>query len=596
MHRIAHNVHSPTPAGNRRPYRLGLASLLLLMLGGLLLVPGLRLRTADAASGVLLAQNFDSIPAGSTPEGWRRSAITGKSDFAVSRQEYSSAPQGLRTDGSDIRGIRAIMTPMLYVPSDFDGDIEVSFRHKYNLEKSWTGPCNDGARLLVSLDDPASTRWGEVGRTFGVSFLSGGYTREVNSAANPLYRKSVWCGDSRDWVTTRVRITGVNTSLRLSWEAGFDNSESWGGWTIDDLRITYVKKPVITFTATKSDGTPYVTGQLSPLPVTVTARCTADAPLSQFAVSTSSGYSGNNTTGAAITVPAFTNDGPDQTVFASCRHMGNFGSVQGQFKVSIAQTDLSVAVFGPTQAGTNSQARLTASVHNIGSRTTPAAFDLVTRVPVALGTVTVTAPPEAACTTGAPVAGFRTVTCRIASLAPYGSVYIQMDVQVTGSAGTVARTEASVSPSFPDRPENNRYVLETSITGGRPDLVPEINAFSGIQLNTDNEVEVRLFNRGAVDVSRATARIVLPAGLTYTGTYEPDACTAAGQVLTCTFYLTVRPGESDNITMLVRPVVTAGTVLTIQADADAANAIAESNETNNGATMQVVVGGGPARS
>jgi subtilase family serine protease len=83
--------------------------------------------------------------------------------------------------------------------------------------------------------------------------------------------------------------------------------------------------------------------------------------------------------------------------------------------------------------------------------------------------------------------------------------------------------------------------------------------------------------------------------LVYLGTVEPDACTAAGQVLTCTFIPNLQAGASDHIEILVHATRN-GALFTIEAQADAANLIAESNETNNGATMTVVVGGGPARS
>jgi hypothetical protein len=596
MHRIAHTTSHEIPAGNRKSRRLGLAGLLLIMLGGLLLTPVLRPRSAGAAT-TLASWNFDNMPAGKVPTNWTSMVSYGGSPppFMVSRQESSSAPQALRHEGLDKAGWSRITAPMLTLPADAAGEVELTFRHKYNLEKSSTGYCNDGGLLMFIPNGSGSEAdWRVI---YADEFISGGYTARINSGANHYVNKSAWCGDSGGWVTTRVRLPEARNNFQLSWRAGFDGNTSAGAWTIDDVQITYRKKPAMTFVATKADGTPYRSGETSNQPVTVTARCVGDGqPLALFKLSTSDNYQTQNTSGAAITAPTFTKDGLNQFVDVGCEYAGGYYGASQRFQVRIIQSELTVTMFGPAQAGTNSLVRLNAAVSNIGTRTSPAAFDLITKVPAGLGVPVVMAPPQASCTTGAPTSGFRTVTCRIASLAPNASVYIPMDVRVAGADGDEVQTEVSVTPSFPDRPANNRNVLVTSITGGQVDLVMEMNAFSGIQPNMDNEVELRLFNRGTVDLSAGTARIVLPAGLTYAGTYEPDACTAAGQVLTCTFWLTVHPGESDHISMLVRPAVANGTNLTIQAQADAANLVAESNETNNGATMNVVVGGGPARS
>jgi hypothetical protein len=590
MHRIAHTVQNELPAGSRRMRRLGLAGLLLIMLGGLLLTPALRPRQTEAATW--LTENFDSVTPGRIPAGWAGFYQGDSAAFAVTRQESSSAPQSLRTNGTDQRGFADIDTPVFNLPADAGGIVEVSFRHKYNLEKSWTGYCNDGAMLRVKKNGSTNTAFEDV---TGASIMTGGYTAKVNSSNNIIADKFAWCGDSGGWVTTRVRFYDITKSIQLEWRAGFDGSTSAGPWMIDDLQITYLKKPVISFTATTSDGRPYLAGDLSMLPVNVTARCAGDGrAVSHFRVTTSGGFEANGASGAPVTVPTFTKDGLDQHVTATCAYQGTgVGQTTEHFAVRIAQTDLTVTLFGPSVAGPNSQVRYTAAVSNIGTRTTPSAFDFVIKTPAAFGLVAVMAPPQATCVTGAPAGSYRPITCRIASLAPNGSVYIPFDMQVTGPA-TGGGFDLSVSPSFPDRTQNNRFVWYTAIGNDLPDLSTELNAFSGIQMNMDNEIEVRVHNRGIVDASKVTARVVLPAELTYVGTLEPDACTAAGQVLTCTFMPTIRAGQSDHIEILVRP--TSSRTLTVQAQADAANAIAESNETNNGATMSVVVGGGPARS
>jgi hypothetical protein len=592
MHRVVQSVSHQTRTGSRRSHRLSLAGLLLVMLGGLLLMPGLRPRAADATS-ILYAENFDSAPVGQLPDGWRNGANIPGTDYAVRGQEYYSSPQALRTNGAPTPGYTSVVSPLIVLPADADGgNLEVSFRHKYNLERSFTGYCNDGASLRVSKYSGQAP----FEQVAGANFLSGGYTAKINSGANPRYGQDAWCGDSDGWVTTRVRVTGVTSFLQLSWSATFDGSVSTGPWFIDDVQVTYQKKPLITFTATTSDGQPYEMGTLSKLPVNVSARCAGQGkPVAEFGIQPSNGYPNFKTTGAPIAAPTFTSDGLNQYVTATCSYAGGVGRVTQRFEVRIAQTDLTVTVFGPTTAGIGSVVRLTAAVTNIGTRSAPNSVDLFIKVPLPLSIIAVKEPSEARCTTGAPAAGASTIICSMQSLRPSESMYVPIDVRVMGANGDKVTTEASVSPSFPDRAGNNRGSLQTTITSAQADLTTELNAFAGIQMDVDNEVEVRVSNRGSVAAGGVTARVVLPAGLVYLGTVEPDACTAAGQVLTCTFIPNLQAGASDHIEILVHATRN-GALFTIEAQADAANLIAESNETNNGATMTVVVGGGPARS
>ena len=567
--------------------RVGLLGLFLMLMGGLLLGPGARPRTADATT-TLFAENFDRAGlAGGLPQGWTRSSFGNNSVEGL--VQPASAPNALVIRGQERRGITWVDSPRINIPNGASG-LELSFRHRFNLERSsyFHGYCNDGAIVEVKYDD---------GPWDAADLLSGpGYHGKLDSAANPFYGRAAWCYDSGGWVTTRVRIL-ARSAVTISWTAAFDDSTSVGDWYIDDVKLTFAQQPAITFTATTSDGNPYAQGSNSKLPVTVKAKCAGDGPTPQFTVRNGS-FSQTNTTGAAITVPTFTTDGV-HSVAATCSYPSRSISVERSFNVNITQVDLQATIFGPKSVSTGSQARFTPSVSNLGTRSS-GAFDFDTDIPVALGAVNVPPTSAAVCSVLGPTNGIRTVRCTVATLAPNGSVYVPVDVQVQGvdsdTQSVVTRISKRYDGALDFSTANDRSELKTSITAVRPDLTVELNAFAGIQPSIDNEIEVRVHNIGMVDANRATVQVVLPAGLTYAGTIEPDACVASGQTLNCTLMATITAGWNDHIEILVRPTVPSGTALTVQATADASNAIAEANETNNGATMPFTVGGGPARS
>lgn len=350
------------------------------------------------------------------------------------------------------------------------------------------------------------------------------------------------------------------------------------------------------FDAKKSDGSRYNTGTYSKLPVTVSTGCASDKyrKVTSFDVVTSSGFSARNAGGGLITVPTFTTDSANHWVEGRCKYQ-NGSQATLRFQVQIAQADVTPGVFVPSTMSLGGQAVITASGVNRGTKPS-GVFALSVTVPAGLTVTGVTPYSTTGCTTTAAGAGSTRVSCNVSALAPGASQYFRVDTRSDGSVAGPVRIASEITPQYVDFPGNDTTTATIDIIGKIPDLTVTINAFSGIQPNMDNEIEIRVHNLSEVVASAATVRVTLPAGLTYVGTLEPDACSATGQVLDCTLMPWIAAGWSDHIEVLVRPTVPSGASMTITAEADALKRIVELDETNNSATMTATVGGGAAHS
>ena len=602
-----HPIITTLSAHRTRPisHRFGLFGVFLIVLGGLLLRPAARPPAVDATT-TLLFENFDRPGlAGRLPQGWTSSSNRIRVEGLV---QPASAPNGLFVPGQATAGSQWVSTPRLALPNGASS-LVLMFRHRYNLERSSQGGCNDGALVAIQ-----RTNSDTLEMLTSKTARGSRYTAGITSSANPWHGNEAWCGESKSWKFEVVTIPDPASVVAIRWIMGFDANTSAGDWFIDDVRITYTKAPEITFSAVKWDGTayalPYTEGTNSTMWVKVTASCRGDDQPVQLTLEKSSSYGIVDPRQNPVVIE-FKNDG-EYTVAVTCSYPGWNIETTKQFKVKIASVDLSTFMWGPATVSSGSQVRYNASVQAKTWDWT-STFDLDIEVPTALGTVSGIVPPSivqsnnttypaslVTCSLLGPSAGLHIVRCHVPSLGFDHELVVPFDVNVLGAAGSahplVARISRRYDTKIDYNPANDRFVLKSAVTAAKPDLTVELNAFAGIQPNTDNEIEVRVHNTGAADASGATVRVTLPAGLTYLGTLEPDACVASGQVLNCRLMSNVTAGWNDHIEILVRPTVPSGTALTVQATADAGSLIAEANETNNSATMPFTVGGGPAAS
>lgn len=196
---------------------------------------------AGAASAALLvtstgggafppAEDFDGSAPPALPAGWISSDDGSGADWRTVSDVADSAPISAHAPERAFVADFTLETPA-FTPVARQN---VSFRHRYNLERRF-----DGAVLEVSIDGAPYVDIVDAGGRFG----SGGYGATLNDASNnPIGGRAAWTGDSHGWMTTVATLpdaaTGHTTRLRFrtaddaSFVADGDN-----GWWIDSVAL-----------------------------------------------------------------------------------------------------------------------------------------------------------------------------------------------------------------------------------------------------------------------------------------------------------------------------------------------------------------------
>jgi hypothetical protein len=118
---------------------------------------------------------------------------------------------------------------------------QLTFRNNFDTEMS-SGVFWDGGVLEVSSPNINGAAFTDItDPAVGGSFVSGGYTGEIDGAAsNPLGGRMAWSGNSGGYITTVVNL-GPNVNgqtIKLRWRMGTDLFSAAPGWRIDSLVFT----------------------------------------------------------------------------------------------------------------------------------------------------------------------------------------------------------------------------------------------------------------------------------------------------------------------------------------------------------------------
>ena len=208
-------------------------------------------------------ESFDGVSAPALPAGWTTTASGGQSAWVTSTSSSDSAPNSaFATDGTST-GVTELVSPAINVSPSGS---QVSFRHSFSFENGY-----DGGVLEISINGGG---FADI-LTAGGSFVSGGYTRALNSSANPLSTRQAWSGSSGGYITTLVNLPSSANGLpaQLKWRSGCDSSIGSTGWFLDTITVVSraccgtLAPPIASFTGSPTNGVP-------PLTVTFTDNST----------------------------------------------------------------------------------------------------------------------------------------------------------------------------------------------------------------------------------------------------------------------------------------------------------------------------------
>jgi uncharacterized repeat protein (TIGR01451 family) len=185
---------------------------------------------------LLFAENFDTVAAPAVPTGWTVQRTGGGNNWVTSTSLRDSAPNSAFAFEPTNAGSCELISPVINVGS---AETQLAFRNSYNTE---VFPDNatlayDGGVLEISIAGGGFT---DI-LAAGGAFVSGGYTRTIQTAENPLNGRSVWAGISGGFVSTVVSLpaAAAGQPVQFKWSFGFDNGNAYGygGWYIDSVSV-----------------------------------------------------------------------------------------------------------------------------------------------------------------------------------------------------------------------------------------------------------------------------------------------------------------------------------------------------------------------
>ena len=117
---------------------------------------------------------------------------------------------------------------------------QLTFRNYFQTEMSG-GVFWDGGVLEISSPNINGGAFTDVtDAAVGGSFVSGGYTGEIDGTANnPLAGRMAWSGDSGGYINTVINM-GPNVNgqtIKLRFRFGTDEATAAPGWHIDGLSL-----------------------------------------------------------------------------------------------------------------------------------------------------------------------------------------------------------------------------------------------------------------------------------------------------------------------------------------------------------------------
>lgn len=187
----------------------------------------------------VLSENFDGVTAPALPAGWVASNIIPGDGvmWVTSTTTPDTAPNDAFIPDQDGISDKVLVTPDISITSLSP---VLRFRNNFNTEFS-DGIYWDGGVLEISSPNINGGAFTDItDPAVGGTFISGGYTGEIDSTANnPLAGRMAWSGDSGGYINT-IALLGPNISgqtIKLRFRMGSDEAVAAPGWRIDTLSV-----------------------------------------------------------------------------------------------------------------------------------------------------------------------------------------------------------------------------------------------------------------------------------------------------------------------------------------------------------------------
>ena len=181
--------------------------------------------------------------------------------------------------------------------------------------------------------------------------------------------------------------------------------------------------------------------------------------------------------------------------------------------------------------------------------------------------------------------------CTVTNLAAGASISFPIQMTASGLVGTTTtavRVATSGAREIPAGPDNFAQASVSVSVPGPVDLTTTVTTGALVAIGQPVPVTVNIANSGIGLAGATTVELTLPTGFTFAPAVN-DPCSASGSIVSCAVApMAPLRGRSFLVNMLASP--TAGT-FAITTVVDPANAVPESNETNNTGTTPVTVSG-----
>jgi hypothetical protein len=208
-------------------------------------------------------ENFDAITAPALPAGWvATNPVPGNGiRWVTSTTTPDSAPNAAFIDDQAGTSDKVLTTSPFFISS---ATKQISLRNKFDTELG-----RDGGVLEVSSPNINGGTFVDITNPMvGASFVVGGYTEQINAAAqNPLAGRMAWTGNSGGYIDT-VLDMGPNLNgqtIKLRFRIGTDEAGAGAGWFVDGIVAHGLCEPAPTPIPTATS-TPTPTPTPSPTP------------------------------------------------------------------------------------------------------------------------------------------------------------------------------------------------------------------------------------------------------------------------------------------------------------------------------------------
>lgn len=187
-------------------------------------------------------ENFDyplSLP--NLPVNWTTTATLPANKWKSVIDFSYSSPAALFAINPNTAGVSELVTPLIEIGDlGAPAQLKLYFRHRYSLEQRSATEGYDGGVVEVSFNGGP---FQDV-VTAGGNFISGGYTRRINSVTNPLHGRDCYSGtQTASFQEVQVNFPAIaqsTTNVRFRWRLGSDNVVGLQGWWIDNVSVAPV--------------------------------------------------------------------------------------------------------------------------------------------------------------------------------------------------------------------------------------------------------------------------------------------------------------------------------------------------------------------